>query len=104
MRARRPQRLPVVLHVREVKALLQHLERSHWLAACLMYGSGLRLMEALRLRVKDLDFQHRAIMVRDGKGRKDRVVTLADELIVPLQRHLEGMRLIHTKDLVDGFG
>ena len=104
VRARRPQRLPVVLHVREVKALLRHLEGSHWLAACLMYGSGLRLLEALRLRVKDLDFEHRAIMVRDGKGQKDRVVTLADELIVSLQRHLEGVRLIHTKDLVDGFG
>lgn len=104
VRARRPQRLPVVLHVREVKALLRHLEGSHWLAACLMYGSGLRLMEALRLRVKDLDFEHRAIMVRDGKGQKDRVVTLADELIVSLQRHLEGVRLIHTKDLADGFG
>ncbi|MCA1675068.1 MAG: phage integrase N-terminal SAM-like domain-containing protein [Actinobacteria bacterium] len=104
VRARRPQRLPVVLHVREVKALLRHLEGSHWLAACLMYGSGLRLMEALRLRVKDLDFERRAIMVRDGKGQKDRVVTLADELIVSLQRHLEGVRLIHTKDLVDGFG
>lgn len=104
VRARQPQRLPVVLHVREVKALLRHLEGSHWLAACLMYGSGLRLMEALRLRVKDLDFEHRAIMLRDGKGQKDRVVTLADELIVSLQRHLEGVRLIHTKDLVDGFG
>ena len=69
-----------------------------------MYGSGLRLMEALRLRVKDLDFEHRAIMVRDGKGQKDRVVTLADELIVSLQRHLEGVRLIHTKDRADGFG
>lgn len=70
VRTRRPQRLPVVLHVREVKALLRHLEGSHWLAACLMYGSGLRLMEALRLRVKDLDFEHRAIMVRDGKGQR----------------------------------
>jgi integrase len=90
VRARRPQRLHVVLHVREVKALLRHLEGSHWLAACLMYGSGLRLMEALRLRVKDLDFEHRAIVVRDGKGQKDRVVTRADELIVSLQRHLEG--------------
>ena len=69
-----------------------------------MYGSGLRLMEALRLRVKTLTLRHRAILVRDGKGQKDRVVTLADELIVPLRRHLEGVRLIHTKDLADGFG
>lgn len=104
VRARRPQRLPVVLSAREVKGLLRHLNGSYWLAACLMYGSGLRLMEAVRLRVKDLDFEHRALVVRDGKGQKDRVVTLADELIVPLQRHLEGVRMVHTKDLADGFG
>lgn len=104
VRARRPQRLPVVLSAREVKGLLLHLNGSYWLAACLMYGSGLRLMEAVRLRVKDLDFEHRALVVRDGKGQKDRVVTLADELIVPLQRHLEGVRMVHTKDLADGFG
>ncbi|MGH8656613.1 MAG: integron integrase, partial [Gammaproteobacteria bacterium] len=94
----------LVLSAREVKGLLLHLNGSYWLAACLMYGSGLRLMEAVRLRVKDLDFEPRALVVRDGKGQKDRVVTLADELIVPLQRHLEGVRMVHTKDLADGFG
>jgi integron integrase len=69
-----------------------------------LYGSGLRLMECLRLRVKDLDFGHRAILVRQGKGGKDRVVTLPDELIQPLQRHLEAVRNTHAKDLQDGFG
>jgi len=104
VRAKKPQRLPVVLTVEEVRALLRHLSGPAWLAACLLYGSGLRLMEALRLRVKDLDFEHRAILVRDGKGAKDRVVTLPDGLIVPLRRHLEHVRLIHEKDVADGFG
>jgi integrase len=70
----------------------------------MMYGSGLRLMETVRLRVKDLDFDHRAIFVRNGKGGRDRVVTLPDELIVPLRRHLQSTRLLHEKDLADGFG
>jgi len=76
----------------------------YWLLGCLLYGSGLRLMEALRLRVMDLDFEHRAVFVRGGKGGKDRVVTLADELIVPLQRHLETVRTVHERDLAAGFG
>ncbi len=103
-RAKRQRRLPVVLSHDEVRALLRHLEGVHWLCACLMYGSGLRLTECLRLRVKDLDFRQRAILVRHGKGGKDRVVTLPDELIKPLQRHLEGVKNIHEKDLADGFG
>ena len=69
-----------------------------------MYGSGLRLMECMRLRVMNLDFDHRAIHVIDGKGAKDRVVTLPDDLIVPLKRHLEAVRNIHDKDLSDAFG
>ena len=104
VRAKKPQRLPVVLTRDEVRQLLQHLDGNHWLAACLMYGSGLRLMECVRLRVKDLDFDHRAIFVRDGKGAKDRVVTLPDELIPVLRRHLEAVCNIHRKDLADGFG
>ena len=102
VRAKRPQRLPVVLTREEVRQVLHHLDGSHWLAACLMYGSGLRLMECIRLRVKDLDFDHRAILVRDGKGAKDRIVTLADELVPVLQRHLEAVRNLHDKDLADG--
>lgn len=104
VRAKRPDRIPVVLTHEEVGRVLRNLEGIYWLVACAMYGSGLRLMEALRLRVKDIDFDHRAIVVRDGKGGKDRVVTLPDELIVPLKRHLQGVKLTHEKDLRDGLG
>lgn len=86
--AKRPKRLPVVLTPDEVAGVLSQLEGTQWLVACLLYGSGLRLIEALRLRVMDLDFSRRAIVVRNGKGGKDRVVTLADEVVLPLQRHL----------------
>jgi integron integrase len=104
VRAKRPQRLPVVLTVEEVQRLLRHLSGTHWLVACLLYGSGLRLMESVRLRVKDLDFDHRAILVRDGKGAKDRVVTLADGLVAPLRQQLGHARMLHDKDRADGFG
>jgi integron integrase len=104
VRAKHPHRLPVVLTQQEVARLLRNIDTPHWLPACLMYGSGLRLMETVRLRVKDVDFDHRAIVVRDGKGSKDRVVTLPDELIEPLRRQIEGVKLVHTKDLADGFG
>lgn len=104
VRAKKKQRLPVVLTHDEVRAILKNLEGYQWLAACLMYGSGLRLMECLRLRVMNLDFHHHAIHVYDGKGGKDRIVTLPDELEVPLQRHLEAVRNIHSKDLADGYG
>lgn len=104
VRAKDSQRLPVVLTPEEVGSLLRHIDGTYWLSACLMYGSGLRLMEVVRLRVKDLDFEHRAVYVRRGKGSKDRVVTLPDELVVPLKRHLQSVRLRHDKDLADGFG
>ncbi len=104
VRAKTPQRLPVVLSLGEVRALLVQLRGAHWLVACLLYGSGLRLMEALRLRVKDLDFQHQAILVRDGKGAKDRVVTLASELNRPLHQHLENRRLLFEQDSAQGVG
>ena len=76
----------------------------YWLIGCLQYGSGLRLLESVRLRVKDLDFDHRAIFVRDGKGAKDRVVTLPDELVVPLKRHLANRRTVFERDCADGVG
>jgi len=104
VRAKQPQKVPVVLTQDEVARLLRELDGVFWLAACLMYGSGLRVMETVRLRVQDVDFPHKAIIVRDGKGAKDRVVTLADELVVPLQRHLLAVRNTHEKDLADGFG
>lgn len=102
VRAKKPQRLPVVLTVDEVRRLLRQLDGVHWLAGCLMYGSGLRLMECVRLRVKDVDFAHRAIIVRDGKGNKGRVVTLPDDLISPLTRHLDWVKTVYQKDLAAG--
>ncbi|MSP96725.1 MAG: integron integrase [Betaproteobacteria bacterium] len=104
VRAKRPQRLPVVLTPGEVAVILRQLTGTYWLIACLQYGSGLRLLESLRLRVKDLDYDHRAILVRDGKGAKDRVVTLPDELVVPLKRHLENRRTALERDRAQGAG
>lgn len=104
VRAKKPQRLPVVLTRDEVSRILTRLKGQYWLIACLQYGSGLRLIESVRLRVMDLDFEHRAVYVRNGKGGKDRVVTLADELISPLRRHLEVVRTQHERDLAEGFG
>ena len=104
VRAKKKKKLPVVLSRDEVAALLRQLSGNYWLAACLMYGSGLRLMECMRLRVMNLDFDHRAIYVINGKGAKDRVVTLPDGLIIPLKRHLEAVKNLHDKDLNDGFG
>lgn len=104
VRAKKPKRLPVVLSQQEVARLLSRLTGIHWLVGCLMYGSGLRLMECLRLRVKDIEFSRRAIFVRDGKGGKDRVVTLADELLEPLARHLETVKTLHERDAAEGFG
>jgi integron integrase len=102
--AKRPKRLPVVLTPHEVGEILARLKGVHWLIACLQYGSGLRLLESMRLRVKDLDFSHRAILVRNGKGGKDRVVTLSDDLIVPLERHLENRKTLFEQDVQQGIG
>ena len=104
VRAKRPQRLPTVLTQNEVRRLFREIDGVYWLPTCLLYGSGLRLMECLRLRVKDLDFDHRAITVRSGKGGKDRIVTLPDPCIDTLKRQLELVRNLHEKDLSDGFG
>ena len=104
VRAKPRLQLPVVLTVAEVSRLLAALREPMWLVACLQYGSGLRLLESLRLRVKDLDIPHRAILVRNGKGAKDRVVTLPDELIVPLERHLATRQTLFERDLAAGHG
>lgn len=104
VRAKLPRRLPVVLTEAEVGLILRQLSGVHWIIGCLLYGSGLRLLEAIRLRVKDLDFHHRAITVRDGKGAKDRVVTLPDDLVVPLQRHLGQRRTEWDLDSERGEG
>lgn len=104
VRARRPKRLPVVLTVDEVSRVMAHLSGDKWLIAMLLYGGGLRLLEALRLRVKDLDFERGEITVREGKGDKDRVTMLPQAVIRPLQQHLQRVKTIHEQDLADGYG
>jgi integron integrase len=104
VRARSPARLPVVLSADEVSAVLGQLRGRTWLVAALLYGSGLRLMEALTLRVKDLDFGRREILVRRGKGGKDRVTILPASLVAPLERHLKRVERMHRRDLASGGG
>jgi integron integrase len=101
-RAKQPQRLPRVLSEHEIRILLAAMSGIYWLIACLLYGSGLRVMEALRLRVDDFDFERRCIVVRNGKGGKDRVVTLADELVKPLKGHLANRRTQWERDRDNG--
>jgi len=102
--AKRPKRLPTVLSRSQVRRLLDEMTGSNQIVAQLLYGSGLRLMEALRLRVKDLHPERHEIVIRDGKGRKDRVTMLPERLRDPLDRQLRRARLIHEQDLADGFG
>ncbi|MBP1628560.1 MAG: integron integrase [Holophagaceae bacterium] len=97
-------RLPVVLSIGEVCQIFDQLEGVMALVAQLLYGTGMRLMEGLRLRVKDLDFDRREIVVRDGKGGKDRVTMLPEALVRPLQEHLRKVRELHEADLREGFG
>ena len=104
VRARMPQRVPVVLPRREVQALLAELDGQFHLVAQLLYGSGLRLMEALRLRVKDIDFEYSQLVVRDGKGQKDRVTILPDSVLAPLRAHLQGIQAQHRQALDRGYG
>jgi integron integrase len=104
VRARRPKRLPVVLTVDEVSRVMAHLSGDKWLIAMLLYGGGLRLLEAIRLRVKDLDFERGEITVREGKGDKDRVTTMPRAVVRPLQDHLQRVEAIHQQDLADGYG
>lgn len=104
VRAKKPKHLPVVLSRAEVEALLAQLQGVSWIVANLLYGSGLRLLEALRLRVKDVDFARREILVRDGKGQKDRVTMLPMRVVEPLRLHLDKVRRLHQSDLAEGFG
>jgi integron integrase len=104
VRAKRPERLPVVLTREEVAAVLANLTGSSRLVAGLLYGAGLRLLEALTLRIKDLDFDRGEIRLRDGKGRKDRVTMLPIASQMPLQEHLTRIRKLHQKDLAEGAG
>jgi len=102
--AKRPQRWPVVLTHAEVKAVLDRLSGTHRLMASLLYGTGMRLMEGVRLRVKDIDFERREVRVRDGKGGKDRVAPLPLALVEPLQHHLARVNSLHEEDVRAGYG
>ena len=103
-RAKKPKRIPVVLTRDEVHKIFAHLHGMSRLMAGLLYGSGLRLMECVRLRVKDVDFGYARITVRDGKGAKDRVTMLPVNMATALERHLMKVRAQHEQDLGDGFG
>jgi integron integrase len=104
VRARTPQHLPVVLSRKQVQALLGQLDGELRVIGQLLYGSGLRLMEAVRLRVKDVDFAYSQVVVRDGKGQKDRVTMLADGVAPDLQDHLKTVRSQHLQALRHGYG
>lgn len=102
--AKAPKRLPVVLTKAEVQAVLGRLSGTHWLIASMLYGTGMRVMEVLRLRVKDIDFARKEILIRDGKGFKDRITMLPITLIAPLKAHLQRVMQLHQNDLADGLG
>jgi integron integrase len=104
VRAKKPSRLPVVLTRAETHQVIQGLAGPYQLMAKLLYGSGLRLMECVRLRVKDIDFDRREIVVRDAKGGHERVTMLPASLVTPLQEHLKRVKLLHEQDLAAGCG
>lgn len=103
-RAKESERLPVVLTPTEVRKVLSGLNGQLWLIAALLYGTGMRVLEGLRLRIKDIEFERYEVLVRDGKGGKDRVTMLPHELALPLKRQLDRARAFHEQDLADGFG
>jgi integron integrase len=104
VRASQPRRLPVVLTHAEVRTVIGHLQGVHWLIVGLLYGSGLRVLEALRLRVKDVDLKILQLIVRDGKGGKDRVTVLPAALVEPLGVHLARVREQHELAIAGGYG
>jgi integron integrase len=104
VRARSSQHLPVVLSRQEVQSVLARMRGTPLLVAELLYGAGFRLMEGLRLRVKDVDFDQRKVLVRDGKGRKDRVTVLPNHIEPRLRQHLLKVSRLHAKDLLSGAG
>lgn len=103
-RAKAPKRLPVVLTPAEIQKILAQLDGTNLLITSLLYGTGMRILEALRLRVKDVDFSRKEILIRDGKGFKDRVTMLPIALIEPLNAHLKRVKALHEQDLQAGFG
>lgn len=104
VRAKSTRHLPVVLTTDEVRALLAQFDGTRWIIYALLYGTGMRIMECMRLRVKDIDFAYKQILIRDAKGNKDRVTVLPDKLIEPLRSHLAKVREMHQSDLKAGFG
>ena len=102
--AKKPKKLPVVFTKTEVKTVIKQLSGVKWIMANLLYGAGLRLMECLRLRVQDIDFEYNQIIIRDAKGQKDRVTVLPEIVKEALEKHLEKVKRLHEKDLVQGFG
>ena len=102
--AKDKRRLPVVLTPMEVRALLDELAGTMGLVASLLYGTGMRLLEGLRLRVKDVGFERRELIVREGKGGKDRVTVLPENLMLLLKDHLARVKVVHARDLADGLG
>ncbi len=103
-RARGPKKVPIVFTREEVQRVLAGLDGQHLIMASLLYGAGLRLMECMRLRVKDLDYSYKELTVVDGKGAKDRRTMLPNSLIAPLRKHLREVRRMHEDDLAAGFG
>jgi integron integrase len=103
-RAKRPRHLPTVLTRDEVQSVLTRMSGREWLMAGLMYGAGLRVTECLRLRIKDIDFGFRQIVVRDGKGQKDRTVPLPQSMVAALRMQIEAISRVHAADIADGFG
>lgn len=104
VRAKKPKRLPVVLTSEEVRAIIDRMASAPKLVATLLYGAGLRLDECLKLRFKDIDFAKNQILVRDGKGQKDRITTLPASVKEPLLEHLRSVYRLHRRDLREGFG
>ena len=102
-RAKRPQRVPTVLSTVEIQWLLSRLDGREWLMASLLYGTGMRLMECVRLRVKDVDFARNEITVRDGKGGKDRHTVLPSSMVEPLMRQIDRVREVHREDIGAGY-
>jgi len=104
IRARKPKRLPTVLTKTEALQVLHAMVGVSQVMATLLYGSGVRGLECVRVRVKDVDFAQHLLLVRDGKGEKDRITMLPETLVAPLQEHLGRVQQLHTKDLAEGYG
>jgi len=102
--AKKPKKLPMVFTRQEVKAVINQLSGIKWIMVNLLYGAGLRLLECLRLRIQDINFEYNQIMVRDGKGQKDRITMLPNIVKSDLEKHVEKVKRLHEKDLHQGYG